>query len=96
MLVFPGSKLPYEDRTDGAMNGLKVVELEPEAMASELEGRLEPQAASAEPPVEGESSQPVPPQADHLEPLKEDPTPAAQSDPHLTPQDMRRARRIRV
>ncbi|KAG5269059.1 hypothetical protein AALO_G00197830 [Alosa alosa] len=95
MLVFPGSKLPYEDRTDGALNGLKVVELEPEAIASELEGRLEPQVDSAEPPTDGESDQPVPPPADALEPLKEDPTPAAQPDPHLTPQDMRRARRIR-
>lgn len=88
--------MPYEDRTDGAMNGLKVVELEPEAIASDLEGRLEPQTASAEPPAEGESAQPAPPPADPLEPLKEDPTPAAQPDPHLTPQDMRRARRIRV
>lgn len=96
MLVFPGSKLSYEDRTDGALNGLKVVELGPEAIDSELEGRLEPQTESAEPPADGESDQTVPPPDDPLEHLKEDPTPVVKPDPHLTSQDMRRARRIRV
>ncbi|XP_063061332.1 PR domain zinc finger protein 10 [Engraulis encrasicolus] len=123
MVAFSASKPAYEEpRPDGgALNGLKVVELETEAMettATELEERLEPQtqtqtqtASAAEenppaapmPPVEEEEESaqtmppPPPPPMDTPEPLKEEPAAPAstQPDSHLTPQDMRRARRIR-
>ncbi|XP_071768627.1 PR domain zinc finger protein 10 [Centroberyx gerrardi] len=84
-------KQPLEERTEGAQNGLKVVELEPEAeVGSESEGQLMPSAG--EPVLE-----PVTPpsSADLPAPVKEDPAQTSQSEGHLSSQDMRRAKRIR-
>ncbi|XP_034150049.1 PR domain zinc finger protein 10 [Esox lucius] len=91
-------KLPYEERADGAANGLKVVELEAEEGAGlATEGQLDPPGGDTPtpeadiPPLttdtplptnkeDGSQSSPVPPADPHL---------------NLTPQDMRRAKRIR-
>lgn len=83
---------PLEERAEGAQNGLKVVEMESEAEAgAESEGQLispagEPVPESVSPP----SSTDLPVS------LKEDLAQSSQSDSHLTSQDMRRAKRIRV
>ncbi len=83
---------PLEERTEGAQNGLKMVEMEPEAEAgTEAEGQLIPPAGEPVP----ESVTP-PSNTDLSVPLKEDPAQSSQSDAHLTSQDMRRAKRIRV
>ncbi|XP_028818382.1 PR domain zinc finger protein 10 isoform X2 [Denticeps clupeoides] len=95
MLVFPGTKLPFEERTEGALNGLKAVELEPDAITSEMETTLEAPAATEEPLVDQEAAQTPPAPTETLVPVKEDPAPVVLTDSHLTPQDMRRARRIR-
>ena len=84
-------KLPSEQRRDGAQNGLKVVELEAEEVGSEAEAQLDPPAGEAVPDPD------PPPSTTHLlVPVKEDPSASGQADPHLTAQDMRRAKRIRV
>lgn len=81
-----------EERVEGAQNGLKVVEMEPEAeTGTEAEGQLTP--TTGEPVAESIT----PPSSTDLSvPLKEDPAQSNQSDAHLTSQDMRRAKRIRV
>ncbi|XP_068601428.1 PR domain zinc finger protein 10 [Brachionichthys hirsutus] len=82
---------PLEEQADGAQNGLKVAEMEPEVeAATEVEERLTPPAGE---PVE--ESIASPPSMDLPAPLKEDPTQSSQSDAHLSSQDMRRAKRIR-
>ncbi|XP_016375879.1 PR domain zinc finger protein 10-like isoform X1 [Sinocyclocheilus rhinocerous] len=88
-------KLPFEERTDGALNGLKVVEMAAESMETETEEGLDtPATYTEELQEEGDSVTPslateVPGSA------KEDLSQTSPEDPHLTPQDMRRARRIR-
>ena len=85
-------KQPLEEHEEGAQNGLKVVELELETEAgTELEEQLIP-------PAEEPVTEPIiPPSNTELPvPLKEDPAQNSQSDGHLTSQDMRRAKRIRV
>lgn len=83
---------PLEERVDGVQNGLKVVEMESETEAgAETEGQLIPPAGEPVP----ESVTP-PSTTDLQVPLKEDPAQSSQSDAHLTSQDMRRAKRIRV
>lgn len=83
---------PLEERAEGAQNGLKVVEMELEAEAgTEAESQLIPPAGEPVP----ESITP-PSNTDLPVPLKEDPAQSSQSDAHLTSQDMRRAKRIRV
>lgn len=85
-------KQSLDERVEGAQNGLKVVEMEPEAEAgTELEGQLIPPAGEPVP----ESVTP-PSNTDLTVPLKEDPAQSSQSEAHLTSQDMRRAKRIRV
>lgn len=81
---------PVEDRAEGAQNGLKVVEIESEGEVG-TESQLIPPAGEPVP----ESVAP-PPSTDLPIPLKEDPAQSVQSDAHLTSQDMRRAKRIRV
>ncbi|XP_071352846.1 PR domain zinc finger protein 10 isoform X2 [Trachinotus anak] len=84
-------KQPLEERAEGAQNGLKVVEMEPEAdVGAEVEGQLIPPAGEPVP----ESVTP-PSNTDLPVPLKEDLAQSSQSDAHLTSQDMRRAKRIR-
>lgn len=83
-------KQPLEERTEAAQNGLKVVEPEPDA-GMEAEGQIVPSAGEPVP----ESVTP-PSNMDLPVPLKEDPAQSSQSDAHLTSQDMRRAKRIRV
>lgn len=83
---------PLEEHVEVAQNGLKVVEMEPEVEAvTEAEGQLIPPAGEPVP----ESVTP-PSNTDLPVPLKEDPAQSSQSDAHLTSQDMRRAKRIRV
>lgn len=83
---------PLEERAEGAQNGLKVVEMESEAeTGTEAEGQLIPPAGEPVP----ESITP-PSNTDLQVPLKEDPSQSSQSDTHLTSQDLRRAKRIRV
>ncbi|XP_034722244.1 PR domain zinc finger protein 10 isoform X1 [Etheostoma cragini] len=77
-----------EEQVEGAQNGMKVVEMELEAGA---EGQLLP--PSGEP--EAESVTPSSNTALSV-PLKEDPAHSSHSDSHLTSQDMRRAKRIRM
>ncbi|XP_030620653.1 PR domain zinc finger protein 10 isoform X1 [Chanos chanos] len=89
-------KLPFEDQSDGALNGLKVVELGPEAVSSNQQGTLDAPAAQPEALPDGEASATPPLIADTPgDSLKEDPSAENQTDPHLSAQDMRRARRIR-
>lgn len=80
-------KQSLEDESDGGQNGLNVVEPEPDA-ATEAEGQIIPSA--------GEPSNPPPSNVDLPAPVKEDPAQSSQSDAHLTSQDLRRAKRIRV
>lgn len=81
-----------EDHAEGAQNGLKVVEIESEGeVGTETESQLISPAGEPVP----ESVAP-PPSTDLPIPLKEDPAQSVQSDAHLTSQDMRRAKRIRV
>lgn len=83
---------PLEERAEGAQNGLKVVEMEPEVeTGNEAEGQLIPPAGEPVP----ESVSP-PSNTDLSVSLKDDPAQSSQSDAHLTSQDMRRAKRIRV
>lgn len=81
-----------EERVEGAQNGLKVVEMEPEPeTATEAESQLVPAASET-----GTESITTPSTTELSVPLKEDPAQSNQSDAHLTSQDMRRAKRIRV
>ncbi|KAM7412701.1 hypothetical protein PAMA_020195 [Pampus argenteus] len=82
-------KQPPEERAEGAQNGLKVAEPEPDA-GTEAEGQIVPSPGEPVP----ESVTP-PSNVDLAVPLKEDPAQSSQSDTHLTSQDMRRAKRIR-
>lgn len=83
---------PLEEPAEGAQNGLKVVEMEPEGeVGTEAESQLIPPAGEPVP----ESAAP-PPSTDLPVPLKEDPAQSVQSEAHLTSQDLRRAKRIRV
>lgn len=81
---------PLEEREEGAQNGLKEVETETEAEPdAEGEGPLAPPAGDPAP----ESA--MPPATTNV-PLKDDPAQDSQSERHVTPQDMQRAKRIRV
>lgn len=83
-----------EERADGAHNGLTVVVVDMEleaATGSEAEGQLVPPAVE----LVSESVSPSS-DTDVPVPLKEDPAQSSHSDAHLTSQDMRRAKRIRV
>ncbi|RVE65167.1 hypothetical protein OJAV_G00132830 [Oryzias javanicus] len=81
---------PLEEREEeGAQNGLKEVETETEAEPdAEGDGALEPPAGDPVP------EPPMPPASVNV-PLKDDPAQDSQSEPHVTPQDMQRAKRIR-
>ncbi|XP_011480583.1 PR domain zinc finger protein 10 isoform X1 [Oryzias latipes] len=81
---------PLEEREEGAQNGLKEVETETEAEPdAEGEGPLAPPAGDPAP----ESA--MPPATTNV-PLKDDPAQDSQSERHVTPQDMQRAKRIRM
>lgn len=83
---------PLEEQVEGAQNGLKVVEMEPEVEAvTEAESQLIPSAGELVPESVSLSAN-----TDLPVPLKEDPAQSSQSDTQLTSQDMRRAKRIRV
>lgn len=84
---------PLEEQTQADQNGLKVVEMEPEvaAVAEGTDSQLLAPAADQEP-----ESVTLTLSADLPAPVKEDPTQSGQSDPPLSTQDMRRAKRIRV
>lgn len=85
---------PLEEQAEGAQNGLKVVEMEPEMEAvTETECQLIPPPPAGEPVPESTTP---PSSTDMPVPLKEDSAQSSQSDAHLSSQDMRRAKRIRV
>ncbi|XP_008424694.1 PR domain zinc finger protein 10 isoform X2 [Poecilia reticulata] len=80
---------PLEE--DGAQNGLKEVDTEPEAEAgTEDEGPPEP--PTEEPLLQADAA---PPRPDLAAPVKEDPAQSGQPEPHLTSQDLHRAKKIR-
>lgn len=84
---------PVEEQNEGAQNGLKVVEMEPEveAVTEGAESELIPTAGEQDP-----ESVTLPSSTDLAAPLKEDPAQSTQPDAQLSTQDMRRAKRIRV
>ncbi|XP_026879498.2 PR domain zinc finger protein 10 isoform X1 [Electrophorus electricus] len=86
-----------EEPSGGALNGLKVGELAAEAGATVSEGVPETQQAQVRNLLDEDGTNATP-AAMSVTPLpdKEDTSAADVADPHLTVQDMRRARRIRV
>ena len=86
------------DGGDGGQNGLKVVELETEVeTGSETTDHLG--LSTEEPGMADPPSLPASPDLPPVPEEKEDPSQGegvAPADPHLTSQDMRRAKRIRV
>ncbi|XP_057204114.1 PR domain zinc finger protein 10 isoform X2 [Triplophysa rosa] len=88
-------KLPYEERTDGALNGLKVVEMTADPVEAEIGEGLDTLATHTESLQDEGDSGTLPPPLEVPESAKEDLPQTVTADPHLTPQDMRRARRIR-
>lgn len=88
-------KLPYEERMDGALNGLKVVEMTADPVEAETADELDAPATNTE-ALEDEPDPGTPPPPSEVPGSpKEDQPQTVPVDPHLTPQDMRRARRIR-
>ncbi|XP_021175064.2 PR domain zinc finger protein 10 isoform X2 [Fundulus heteroclitus] len=82
---------PSEERGEGAQNGLKEADMEPEGEAgTEDEGPPDPPAGEPVLQPETPAANPDPPV-----PLKEDLTQSSQPEPHLTSQDMHRAKKIR-
>ncbi|XP_036393099.1 PR domain zinc finger protein 10 isoform X2 [Megalops cyprinoides] len=97
MLAFAG-KGTFEEGSEGALNGLKGVDMGAQGVVPDTDSQLDAQGAHAELAPSGEptlNADPPPSSADTSKPIKEDPTTGNQPDPHLTPQDMRRAKRIR-
>lgn len=89
-------KLPYEERTDGALNGLKVIEMTADPVEAEIGEGLDSLTTHTESLQDEGDSGTMPPPSEVPESVKEDLPQTVPADPHLTPQDMRRARRIRV
>ncbi|XP_051512220.1 PR domain zinc finger protein 10 isoform X3 [Myxocyprinus asiaticus] len=89
------NKLPYEERTDGALNGLKVVEMTADAVEAETGEGLDTQVTHTDTLQDEGDSGTLPLAAEGLESVKDDLSLTDPVDPHLSPQDMRRARRIR-
>ncbi|XP_051579757.1 PR domain zinc finger protein 10 isoform X3 [Myxocyprinus asiaticus] len=88
-------KLPYEERTDGALNGLKVVEMTADAVEAGTGEGFDTQMTHTE-ALQDEGDSGTPPLDSELPvSVKDDLPQTGPVDPHLTPQDMRRARRIR-
>ncbi|XP_062860600.1 PR domain zinc finger protein 10 isoform X2 [Trichomycterus rosablanca] len=89
------SKLPYDEQASDAVNGLKDDELRQDSMETVTEEPLDTQTDQTEAPndVNGTDSQTT--VSDDPLPDKEDQDPPVSTDSHLSPQDMRRARRIR-
>ncbi|XP_051953439.1 PR domain zinc finger protein 10-like [Xyrauchen texanus] len=89
------NKLPYEERTDGALNRLKVVEMTADAVEAETREGLDTQVTHTDTLQDEWDSGTLPMAAEGLESVKYDLSQTDPVDPHITPQDMRRARRIR-
>ncbi|XP_069038590.1 PR domain zinc finger protein 10 [Lepisosteus oculatus] len=87
LLGFPG-KVQFGEGSEGTLNGLKAAEPGGPGADAEPSAQAEPQTVPNEPT-------PEPPGADPPEPLKDDGDQGSPADPHLTPEDMRRAKRIR-
>ncbi|XP_066567028.1 PR domain zinc finger protein 10 [Amia ocellicauda] len=107
VLGFPG-KMPFVEGPEGALNGLKGSELGVPGVESDPAAQGDPPPSpspSAEPPPVSEpappsehpAAAPPPPSDEPPKPPKDDTSQAAPppADPHLTPEDMRRAKRIR-
>ncbi|XP_056622527.1 PR domain zinc finger protein 10 [Triplophysa dalaica] len=88
-------KLPYEERTEGALNGLKVMEMTADPVEAEIGEGLDNLTTHTESLQDEGDSGTMPPPSEVPESVKEDLPQTVPADPHLTPQDMRRARRIR-
>ncbi|XP_061105744.1 PR domain zinc finger protein 10-like isoform X3 [Conger conger] len=94
-------KGPFGEGPDGALNGLRDMDLGAQGGVPGTPPRLDSQDGLAELPPSSElapvtdSPETPLPGADPPESPKEDTGHGNQADPHLTPEDMRRARRIR-
>lgn len=84
---------PLEEQNQAVQNGLKVAQMETEVEAAADGTDTQLLAPAAEQEAESVT---LTLSADLPAPLKEDLTQSGQSDPSLTSQDMRRAKRIRV
>lgn len=83
---------PLEEQVEGSKNGPKVVEMGPEVQTvAEVDSQLIPAEGVPVP-----ESVTLLSDADLQVPMKEDPAQSGQSEPQLTSQDIRRAKRIRV
>ncbi|TRY94913.1 hypothetical protein DNTS_023646 [Danionella cerebrum] len=89
-------KLPFDERIDGSLNGLKVVEMAAETMDTETDEALDPVPIHSDTLQEEGDSVTPPPATEIPEAGKDDLPQMSPEDLHLTPQDMKRARRIRV
>lgn len=78
------------------MNGLKVDELGEDTVESATDGTLETQAGQTDTLNDASAAESQIPASNDSQADKEDQNASVTTDPHLTPQDMRRARRIRV
>ncbi|KAA0714700.1 Zinc finger protein 10 [Triplophysa tibetana] len=88
-------KLPYEERTDGALNGLKVMEMTADPVEAEIGEGLDTLTTQTESLQDEGDLGTMPPPLEVPESVKEDLLQTVTADSHLTPQDMKRARRIR-
>ncbi|KAI1893664.1 hypothetical protein AGOR_G00126030 [Albula goreensis] len=99
LLAFSG-KDPFEEVTEGTLNGLKGADLEAQGEVPDVDIPLDPPGAPPEltdpggDPALNTDAPPSDP-VDTSELMKDDSNLKNQPDPHLTPQDMRRAKRIR-
>lgn len=91
------SKLPYEgEQTSGAVNGLKDDELREASVEAVTEEVLDTQTDQTEAPNDVNGTDSPTNVLDEPMPDKEDQNSLVSTDSHLSPQDMRRARKIRV
>lgn len=78
------------------MNGLKVDELGEDSVETATGGTLETQEGQTDPSNDTNTAESQISASNDSQADKEDQNTTVSIDPHLTPQDMRRARRIRV
>ncbi|XP_037395943.1 PR domain zinc finger protein 10 isoform X2 [Pygocentrus nattereri] len=94
ILPFP-DKLPYEEPAGGTLNGLKMGELGDDAVGTVTEGTVETPAGQPEALQDVDNTDTSTTTSSVPPPNKEDQCVVAAGDSHLSPQDIRRARRIR-
>ncbi|KAI5620317.1 PR domain zinc finger protein 10 isoform X1 [Silurus asotus] len=89
------SKLPYEEQAGRVINGLKVDELGEDTVETVTSGTLETRVGQTETLNEVNAAESQTSPTNDTQAEKEDQNTPVTTDSHLTPQDMRRARRIR-